>query len=95
MFSDEIVTPQLLETYRASSRAKLAEEAFQQVSSGLVTSAGFIALRNQIIIEILMSNGCRAGGLLALTHGHINNIEATETSIPTVSVHLHCTELFI
>lgn len=86
--SEEIVTPKILQTYRNSSKAKLAHEALLRSSSGEVTTNGFIALRNDIIIEVLLSNGCRAGGLLAIRHRHLTEInQDPETSVGTIAVH--------
>ena len=47
----------------------------------------FVALRNQILIEILLSNGCRAGGLLAIKHAHIMQLDDSDDAVQTISVH--------
>ena len=78
--------------YLESSHAKEAEEALQAIErSSSVTEAGMRAARALIIIKILMSNGCRAGGILGITHGVVKNAKVDrKTGTMTLMVKKGC-----
>jgi hypothetical protein len=70
-FADEIITPDIIKSYLASKRAREAVTWIGQVMdspSQVVSARGFVRVRNYLIIQILIGNANRAGGIINLTH---------------------------
>ncbi len=80
-----------------SPDAAKAMEAFASAEkSGVATGQGMLSARNHIIICILLSNGCRAGVILAITHGHLANMRLDpESGVQTITVILFVTTPFV
>lgn len=81
--------PDLLLTYMRSRKAQVALAAFQKarLGSGVTLTVEITTAQNYLLVNILLSNACRAGCVLAITHGHVRQaICDPTTGVQTITV---------
>lgn len=70
---DEIVTPQMMSEYMTSAKSVMVTKVInEQPKVRLVpTMEEFVSLRNFLIVNIILTNGSRAGGIIQMLHNHV------------------------
>ena len=87
IITEEIVSPEHFVAFLNSKAAKTALEASCIASGGgKVPRSQVLAARNYILVNVLLSNGCRAGVLLAIQHHHLKEMKLDKNGVMTITV---------